>query len=127
MQQAVTHGIRVSVETQYVEDESNSDESYYVFSYTITITNESDGIAQLMSRHWVITNADGKTEEVRGPGVVGQQPILAPGESFTYSSFCPLSTPIGSMYGTYQVVKNSTETLEVKIPVFSLAVPHVLH
>lgn len=123
----MTHGIRISVATQYLEDESNPDENYYVFSYTITITNESDGVTQLMHRHWVITNADGKTEEVRGSGVVGQQPILAPGESFTYSSFCPLSTPIGSMYGTYHMVRNSTEMLEVKIPAFSLAVPHVLH
>ena len=117
---AVTRGIRVEVESEYVADRSNPDNHSYFFAYHVTITNESDETVQLISRHWVITNAEGKKEEVEGPGVVGEQPTLEPDESFEYSSFCPLTTPMGTMHGTYQMVTEDGEKFDAEIAPFTL-------
>src|SRR5262245_43077769 len=102
--EAITRGIRVYVRSRHVPERSRPHLSEWLFAYTIRITNEGPIRAQLISRHWIITDANGSVEEVRGPGVVGQQPILEPGQSFEYTSSCPLKTPFGSMRGTYQMV-----------------------
>ena len=122
--EAVTRGIRVSVVSEYAPTRSRPQASEWFFLYTITIKNESTETVQLMSRHWLITNATGEVEEVRGPGVVGQQPVLAPGESFTYTSGCPLSTQFGTMEGSYQMFTRSGEPLDVKIAAFTLSEPY---
>jgi ApaG protein len=121
MADKTTNGIRIHVRSQYVPDRSDADESFYFFTYTVTVTNMRDDVVQLMSRHWTITDANGKVEEVRGPGVVGQQPILRPGESFRYTSFCPLGTPVGSMRGTYQMISAAGVAFDAEIPPFTLA------
>jgi ApaG protein len=121
MFEAVTLNVRVQVEPSYVRDESDPKQEYYFFAYKVRIRNESEQQIQLMSRHWVIKDAYGNTEEVRGPGVVGLQPKLGPGEHFEYSSFCPLNTPTGSMQGTYQMVS------DVEIPMFILSEPNHYH
>jgi len=120
--EALTHGIRVRVEASFVPERSRPADGHWFFAYTITIANEGDEPAQLLSRHWVITDAEGRVEEVRGPGVVGQQPRLAPGQSFEYTSFCPLRTPFGTMHGTYQMIA-ARGPFEVEIAPFSLALP----
>jgi ApaG protein len=125
--EAVTRGIRVSVLSEYAPDRSNPARNEWFFLYTITITNEGTQTVQLISRHWVITDARGHVEEVKGPGVVGQQPILAPGQSFTYTSGCPLSTPYGTMQGTYQMVAQPGEFFDAKIASFSLGEPFTLN
>jgi len=130
--EAVTHNVRVQVEAQYVPPQfvpgqSQPLQSEWVFAYTIRITNEGDETVQLLSRHWIITDATGHVEEVRGPGVVGEQPSLAPGESFEYTSGCPLSTPYGTMRGSYQCVASDGTQFDVPIPEFILTVPRVLH
>lgn len=124
---AITRGIRVQVTSHYVPDESSPETSHYLFTYQVTVINHSEQAVQLVSRHWVITNADGKKEEVRGLGVVGQQPLIRPGESYRYSSFCPLNTPVGSMHGTYQMVLNNGEEFDAVIAPFTLAVPGILN
>jgi ApaG protein len=124
MYEAVTHGIRVRVTPQYLEEESAPDESRYVWAYTIDILNEGGETVQLRTRHWRITDATGRTEEVRGPGVVGKTPVLEPGESFRYTSGCPLSTPSGIMVGSYQMTTEDGGRIEVAIPAFSLDSPH---
>jgi ApaG protein len=101
--------------------------SRWFFLYTVRITNEGEVTAQLISRHWVITDATGHVEEVRGPGVVGEQPVLAPGQSFEYTSGCPLSTPFGSMHGTYQMVAANDERFDAEIAPFTLSEPHALN
>ena len=101
--EAVTRGIKVRVESEYAPERSQPSQNHWFFLYTITISNVGPETAQLLTRHWVITDGTGHIEEVRGPGVVGKQPVLAPGESFTYTSGCPLSTPFGMMQGTYQM------------------------
>jgi ApaG protein len=98
--EAVTNSVRVEVQSHYAPDHSQPFQCQWFFHYTVTITNEGDDTVQLLSRHWIITDAVGQTQEVRGPGVVGEQPVLAPGESFTYTSGCPLKTPSGVMRGT---------------------------
>jgi ApaG protein len=125
MYESVTRDIRIRVTPQYLEDESSPDEGRYFWAYTIDIRNEGSEIVQLRSRHWRITDADGHTEEVRGPGVVGQTPVLMPGASFRYTSGCPLSTPSGIMVGTYQMTTEAGELFNVAIPAFSLDSPHV--
>ena len=125
MYEAVTHGIRVRVTPQYLEEESAPDESRYVWAYTIDILNEGGETVQLRTRHWRITDATGRTEEVRGPGVVGKTPVLEPGESFRYTSGCPLSTPSGIMVGSYQMTTGDGGRIEVAIPAFSLDSPHM--
>jgi len=125
MSETVTRGIRISVETEFLDDESN--EQQYVFSYHITITNEGNEVVQLMSRHWIITDANNHVEEVKGPGVVGYQPILKPGESFDYTSYCPLKTPIGTMHGTFQMTTDKGELFDAHISPFRLNLPHMVH
>ena len=117
----------VSVVPQFVPEQSAPDEDRYLFAYTVTVRNTGEVTAKLMARHWIITDADGKVEEVRGPGVVGEQPVLRPGESFQYTSGCPLETPVGSMRGEYQCVAEDGTAFDAKIPEFILSMPRVLH
>jgi ApaG protein len=124
MYEAVTRGIRIRVAPQYLEHESEPDENRFVWAYTIDILNEGNETVQLRSRHWRITDGEGRTEEVRGPGVVGKTPVLSPGESFRYTSGCPLDTPSGIMVGSYQMTTESGELFNVAIPAFSLDSPH---
>jgi ApaG protein len=126
MYEAVTHGIRIKVEPQYVEEQSSPDDSYFFWAYTIEIANQSDAVVQLKTRHWRITDARGKTEEVRGPGVVGKTPVLDPGESFTYTSGCPLATASGIMVGSYQMQLQDGSLIDVAVPAFSLDSPFVI-
>ncbi|MEO7328392.1 MAG: Co2+/Mg2+ efflux protein ApaG [Minicystis sp.] len=127
MSTALTQGIRVTVSTVYVPSQSAPTAHRYVFAYTIRIANESHQQAQLKSRHWVITHGNGKVEEVRGPGVVGQQPSLQPGEHFEYTSGCILETPRGAMHGSYQMVTANGESFDAEIASFALAMPHSLN
>lgn len=127
MSEAMTRGIRVEVESFYDPEHSSPQESYYFFAYRVRITNLGSEPAQLISREWMITDADGKTERVQGPGVVGEQPLLAPGEDFEYTSFCPLSTPVGSMHGSYRMVLPSGESFDAEIAPFALAAPHAVN
>ncbi|MFC4625774.1 Co2+/Mg2+ efflux protein ApaG [Daeguia caeni] len=123
MYKAVTHGIEITVEPFYIEEQSDPDENRYVFGYRVTIVNNSNGTVQLRSRYWQITDANGRVEEVRGEGVVGEQPILEPGDSFQYTSGCPLKTPSGVMVGRYQMLGMGNDIFEVDIPAFSLDLP----
>jgi ApaG protein len=124
---AITNGIRVTVKVVYVPAQSLPAEKRYVFAYTVRIANEGTETAQLRSRHWVITDGTGKVEEVRGPGVVGQQPVLRPGEHFEYTSGCVLETPRGSMQGTYQMHMPNGTVFDAEIAPFALAMPHSLN
>ena len=119
--------IRIQVSTNYVDEQSDPDQDRYVFSYTITISNEGDIPAQLISRHWVITDANGKVQEVSGDGVVGEQPHLEPGEVFRYSSGAVLDTPVGAMQGLYRMQTDSGIKFDAPIAPFTLAVPGVLN
>ncbi|MCZ7600995.1 MAG: Co2+/Mg2+ efflux protein ApaG [Gammaproteobacteria bacterium] len=119
--------IAISVRTAYLPARSSPDENRYFFAYTITIRNDGDCHAQLLSRHWIITDADGNRREVRGEGVVGQQPVLAPGESFEYTSGTYISTPIGTMKGSYQMIASEGRTFDAEIPEFVLSFPRTLH
>ncbi|MEO5700565.1 MAG: Co2+/Mg2+ efflux protein ApaG [Casimicrobiaceae bacterium] len=119
--------ISVSVRTAYLADRSEPSQSQYVFAYTVTLTNSGDVPAQLISRHWIITDANDKVQEVRGLGVVGQQPLLQPGEAFEYTSGATLATPMGTMQGSYQMVGEDGRSFETPIPPFTLSVPRVLH
>lgn len=120
--EAVTQGIRVRVNARFSPANSEPASRRWVFLYTITIVNQGEKTAQLLNRHWVITDAHGEVEEVRGPGVVGKRPVLEPGQSFEYTSGCPLETPFGSMYGSYEM-KSDDETFDVKIAPFALRLP----
>jgi ApaG protein len=122
-----TNGIRVQVKATFLPDRSQPHENHFHFAYHITISNLGTETAQLMSRHWVITDADGDVQEVQGPGVVGEQPVLEPGASFEYTSFCPLKTNVGTMHGTYQMVRANGESFEARIAPFTLAVPNALN
>ena len=124
MYEAVTRGIRIRVTPQFLEEELAPAEGRYLWSYTIDIRNEGRDTVQLRSRHWRITDATGRTQEVEGPGVVGQTPVLTPGASFRYTSGCPLPTPSGIMVGTYQMTSAAGERFDVSIPAFSLDSPH---
>lgn len=119
-----TRSISVSVRPIYLEDQSSPTENYYVWAYQVRIENEGIETVQLRSRYWRITDAMGRVQEVRGPGVVGEQPVLKPGDSFEYTSGTPLSTPSGIMVGTYQMVTGDGESFDVAIPAFSLDSPH---
>ena len=123
----MTRGIRVQVRSFYDEERSSPSESYYFFAYRVTISNLGEETAQLVSREWIITDGNGDTQRVQGPGVVGEQPVLAPGEAFEYTSFCPLPTPVGSMHGAYLMVLASGERFAAEIAPFSLAVPHAVN
>lgn len=118
--EAVTENIRVQVQSEYDPGRSDPDHNQWFFLYTVRITNEGQKTVRLISRHWIITDAMGKVEEVRGPGVVGKQPVLAPGESFEYTSGCPLTLPFGTMHGTYQMVNDRSEEFEIEIAPFTL-------
>lgn len=124
---AITNGIRVSVTSVYVPAQSSPTEKRYVFAYTVRIGNEGSQVAQLRSRHWIITDAKGKVEEVRGPGVVGKQPLLRPGENFEYTSGCVLETPRGSMHGSYQMFRPDGEQFDAEIAKFDLSMPFNLN
>jgi ApaG protein len=118
MKTSITHKIRVDVSTSYVDDQSKPDESRYVFSYTITIHNEGTVPAKLLTRHWLITDANGKVQEVRGEGVVGEQPHLQPGQGFRYSSGAVIETPVGAMQGSYQMVTDDGEQFDAPVAAF---------
>lgn len=124
---ATTRGIRVDVRSQHLPQQSSPIRQRYVFGYTIRITNESDQPVQLVSRHWVVTHGDGHVEEVRGPGVVGEQPLLHPGTAFEYTSGCVLRTPRGTMHGTYQMVLQDESTFDAAIASFVLEAPYSLN
>jgi ApaG protein len=127
MSDAVTRGIRIRVRSQFVPEHSEPENDRYHFAYHVTITNEGSRAAQLLARHWIITDGAGLVREVKGPGVVGQQPRLDPGEAFEYTSACPLTTPVGSMYGTYHMVTDAGDTFEARIAPFTLALPTALN
>lgn len=119
--------IRINVVTDYVTEQSEPESDRYVFAYTITIANDGDVAAKLLSRHWVITDANGKVQEVSGDGVVGEQPHLKPGEEFRYSSGAVLETPVGAMQGLYRMEADDGVSFDAPIPPFTLAVPGLLH
>ena len=119
--------IEVSAATQYLADQSDEAASRYVFAYTITLRNTGSVAAQLISRHWIITDATGRIEEVRGPGVVGENPVLRPGESFEYTSGCPLGTRFGTMRGTYQMVSAGGQHFDIEIAPFALKAKYTVH
>jgi ApaG protein len=125
--EAVTRGVRVHVESRYVPEQSDPDRGGWLFAYRVRITNEGQSTVQLISRHWIITDANGETEEVRGPGVVGAQPILGPGESFEYTSACPLRTSFGTMHGTYQMVTNEGDGFDAEVAAFTLSTPYAVN
>jgi len=125
MYKATTRAIQVTVEPQYLPDQSEPAKSQYVWSYTVRIENQSDVAVQLRSRHWKITDGLGRLQEVKGPGVVGKTPLLRPGEVFEYTSGTPLSTPSGIMGGTYQMVDEAGVKFDIEIPTFSLDTPTV--
>jgi len=119
-----TRSIRVAVKPAYLDDQSDPEDDRYVWSYTVTIENKGQEPVQLMSRIWLITDGDGRTHEVRGPGVVGAQPVIGPGESFEYTSGCPLETASGHMVGCYKMVSASGEEFDAQIPAFLLESPY---
>jgi len=124
---AVTNDIRVEVLSQHSPENSRPQQGQWVFQYTVRITNQGAGTVQLLSRHWIITDALDHVEEVKGPGVVGEQPILAPGQSFKYSSWCPLQTPTGTMHGTYQMVGADGNQFDIAIAPFGLRARCTVH
>jgi ApaG protein len=124
---AITNGIRVTVSSNYIPAQSAPKARRYVFAYTVRIANEGTESAQLKSRHWIITDGNGKVEQVRGPGVVGEQPMLRPGEHFEYTSGCVLETPRGSMEGTYQMVRSDGSEFDATIAPFALMLPYTLN
>lgn len=119
--------IQVEVVPTYVAGQSDPGNNHYVFSYTVTIRNEGDQPAKLLTRHWIITDGDGQVQEVRGEGVIGEQPYLKPGEGFQYTSGTFMSTPVGTMQGSYQMITDDGERFDAEIPSFTLSVPNVLH
>lgn len=125
--EAVTQGIRVRVRSRYVPERSKPEKGQWFFAYTVEIENGGRKSAMLESRHWIITDAHGHVEEVRGPGVVGKQPVLAPGEVFEYTSGCPLRTPFGSMRGTYRMITKDGEVFEAEIAAFALVEPYAVN
>ncbi len=124
---AVTRSVRVEVTSRFVPERSDPDSSEWFFAYTVRITNDGSETVQLVSRHWVITDAEGRQQEVRGPGVVGEQPTLRPGETFEYTSACPLSTSVGSMHGTYQMVTSGGDRFDAAIAAFTLSEPYAMN
>ena len=119
--------INVKILPAYLADQSDPSNDHYVFSYTVTIRNEGNNSARLLTRHWVITDGDGQVQEVRGEGVIGEQPHLSPGENFKYTSGTFMNTPVGTMRGSYQMITDAGEIFEADIPNFTLAVPNTLH
>lgn len=127
MSDTTTRGIRVQVQSAYVPERSSPGDGEYFFAYTVRISNVGSESAQLVSRHWIISGPEGVVGEVEGPGVVGEQPLLAPGGSFQYTSFCPLKTPFGSMHGSYRMLLPTGESFEAAIAPFALAAPTALN
>jgi len=127
MAEAKKCALEITVATHYMPEQSSPEDERYFFAYTISVTNTGTTAAQLISRHWIITDAVGKVEEVRGLGVVGHQPLLKPGESFEYTSGCPLATPVGTMQGSYQMVAEDGTRFDAPIPEFLLSMPRTLH
>ena len=123
----VSEGIKINVETRYQEEYSNPSEGQFIFTYCITIVNQNNFTVQLLRRHWIIKDAESGLREVEGEGVIGQQPVLAPGESYTYESACNLTGEIGAMYGTYLFVRDGKDTFKVRIPEFKLIAPWKLN
>lgn len=119
--------IEIQVETRHLAEQSQPERNHYVFAYRVTITNQGEMPAQLISRHWIITDANGETKEVRGEGVVGEQPVLQPGDSYQYTSGSVLETPVGSMHGSYQMIDAEGRAFDATIPPFRLATATVLH
>ena len=126
MYELVTRGVRIRVAPLYSEEQSTPDEGYYFWTYTVEIANEGEETVRLRTRFWRITDSNGRTEEVRGPGVVGQTPVIGPGQSFSYTSGCPLPTPSGIMVGSYQMAGEKGQLFDVAIPAFSLDSPYVV-
>lgn len=127
VEKIISPNFEIHSQAKYLESESKPESDYHFFSYKMRITNKSNFAAQLMSRHWIITDGHGKVEEVRGAGVVGQQPKILPGESFEYESACPLTTKSGSMRGFYQFMGKQGQTFEIEVPEFFLIAPSALH
>lgn len=127
MFEATTENIKIEVHPTYFQEESDPKKQLYCFRYKVKITNLSSVSVQLMQRHWIIIDGAGQTEEVHGPGVVGQQPIIDPGMQFEYESFCPLPTPTGSMHGSYEMVRPNGDKIDVLIPQFLLVEPSLFH
>jgi len=124
---ALTNGIMVTVKSEYIPERSSLSSRQFAFAYTVRIENQGDETARLCSRHWIITDANGNVQEVRGDGVVGAQPVLRPGENFEYTSWCVLATPSGSMRGTYQMETDRGTTFDADIAPFRLALPQTLN
>lgn len=127
MSNAITRGIRVQVTSEYLPDRSSPAEDHYFFTYHVRISNEGTERARLLTREWIITDSNGDVQRVSGPGVVGEQPVLGPGDGFEYSSFCPLRTPVGAMHGTYQMQTDEGDAFDALIAPFTLAVPHAVN
>jgi ApaG protein len=127
MENSSPQKIQVAAQVKYVAEQSDEADHRYVFSYSITITNNGDSTVQLLGRHWVITDSNNQVQEVRGQGVVGEQPVIKPGESYGYTSGTVLSTPVGTMSGSYQMVDEDGSKFDAAIPQFVLSVPRVLH
>jgi len=123
MYRALTHDIEVTVEPYYLADQSDPDDSRYVWGYRVVIANHSDIVVRLMTRYWHITDQNGQVDEVNGPGVIGEQPVLRPGDTYEYSSGCPLETPSGIMFGRYRMETEGGAAFDVAIPAFSLDTP----
>ena len=119
--------INITVEASFIEDQSDPDEGRFVFAYTVTIENQGQQATRLLARHWVIEDANGRIEELHGEGIIGQQPIIMPGSSYTYTSGTILETDIGTMQGSYQMLSADGKPFDAEIPVFLLSVPRVLH
>jgi ApaG protein len=127
MSDTTTRGVRIEVEPIYLDHQSDPRGGLWMFAYNVTITNSGADAVQLVSRHWVITDANGRVEEVRGPGVIGEQPVLAPGEQFRYTSGCPLPTAMGTMHGSYQMITRAGERFDAVIAPFTLAEPYTVN
>jgi ApaG protein len=125
--EAVTRGVRVAVESRYHADRSDPGRREWFFSYRIRIANESPATVQLLTRHWTITDSNGRVQEIRGPGVIGKQPILTPGQAFEYTSFCPLSTSFGTMHGSYGMERDDGTRFDAEIPPFALGEPYSIN
>jgi len=127
MNDETDYNISVTVDSQYIEAESNPEANRFVFAYTVRILNQGDIGAKLISRHWIITDANNRTQEVKGKGVIGEQPYLKPGESFEYTSGTMMETPVGSMQGSYQMIANDEHSFDAVIEPFTLALPKILN
>ena len=127
MESQMTENVEVQVESFFLEEHSNPEDNHFVFAYKIRIKNHSNQTLQLLSRHWIITDSNGEVEEVRGEGVVGEQPVLEEGEEFEYTSGSHLKTEVGTMHGSYQMVNDQGESLDVEIPCFTLSIPGIIN